>query len=372
MNDAPLLAYDAKIDSNELWMLSWEYDVLMQFDMLSMQLKKYYVIPREETQPYLHYMITLTKERVYILPYVNGDLFYVDREKNELNKVSMNIWKNENDKKITFSVSWNNKLWMFGLNRKGIVVYDEKSNNYWIENEDLTEDLYKKGIGCTAPLFNDAFYQDNSIVYATIHKSSFIVELNLENGKYIIHDLSVYGIDDIITLDKYDDLEQTFILTTFDGKEVIWNIKDGVEQVNNYGDFSTVQTQYAHILCDGSKKYCINWGDERIIVRNKKDNEYINTIVFEDISIKQNIQEVYKFGMIVKDGNDIYIQRRRDKYIYKLDCTNNRLIKMNYSIPIELKKRIMLECHKKGLVGGMYQESSDFDLHIMLNVMLSK
>ena len=41
MDDAPFLAFDAKIDSGELWMLSWEYDVLFQFDLRMMKLKNY-------------------------------------------------------------------------------------------------------------------------------------------------------------------------------------------------------------------------------------------------------------------------------------------------------------------------------------------
>ena len=368
MNNAPLLAFETKCDSDELWMLSCEYNVVTCFSRATMKLIDYFIIPRNSDDRNSYLMMAMTKEKIYILPYLDNKIYFIDRNTRTINELDIDIGTiSSNGMKIVFGQAINNKIIMLSSATKGILVYDEINKSVSIHNE------FAKEIGiylCKEEFdFNEYVVCDGSVLLALVNNSTLVLEYMLDEGKYQVHDFQKFApqLSTIRTMDKYGNSDRLrCFLTTASGFDCVWEPSTGkVDLV--YEDGYNDSIQYIHVYEYNNKKYYVGKNREEIrIIEN--NHTMVKSIEFDKYPTTSN---VVKFGMVYKSNRGIFLQRRKDDYIYFLNFQNDEISKTEFKISRDKKESILNEVYSEGFK-GLGMETNTFGLGTFLNALLSK
>ena len=79
-----------------------------------------------------------------------------------------------------------------------------------------------------------------------------------------------------------------------------------------------------------------------------------------------------KFGMIIHQNDGIYIQRRCNKKIYKINFSDDELKELDITIDLNIKKEIIEKCFLGGIQGNVFFESNDVDILFFLEKLTEK
>lgn len=330
------------VEEDSLWMLTNDTNVLCQFDLSSMKYLSSFVLPEKKITQYGHYSFTKVGKNVYVLPFINEDMFVIDIQTGEIKREKIPYKNSEKTQYGKFRIIGNddNKILMIGHNIKGIFVYDDKGFRVSYKYLDI---LKGAGIDITQEdsFFSDCYLQLGSKIYIPLYKNNYLFIVNIENESY-----QIIKMDEEIrlrTIDIINEKEAIFLFTTVDDERVIWSLKKGIIEKRKLNVLNLGEKIYIRAYYINNKYYYISAYERKIFV--EKDYkmleipfEYPNGEILEEGIFTQ-------FEAVFKNGKNIFFQARSDGSVFYIDTESDSIKRKDINISQEQKNSLIKETY---------------------------
>lgn len=365
MNNTFFISKNVRVEKNTLWMLTNDTNVLCEFDLSNMKYLSSYILPINKVIQYGCYAFTKSGEVIYVLPFLNEDMFVVNVQNGNIKKVELPYRNGDRMQSGKFHIvgNVNNKLVMLGHNIKGIFVYDEKDIHVNYEYLDLIKEA---GIDINQEnaFFSDCYIQLQNKIYAPFYKKNFLFVLNIEDETY-----QILKIDDSIrlrTIDIINEKEEIFLFTTVDDERVIWSQKKGIIEKKRLNVLNLGEKLYMRSYYVNNKYYYIAALERKIFV--EKDNMMIE-IPFE-YPIEQSFKEgeCTQFEAVFKNNMLIFFQVRSDGSIFCIDTERDCIKRMDIDISIEQRNSLIKNAYQNKKIESIWNENSYMNLKNLLDI----
>ncbi len=345
--DTVLLSLYCAIDDDFVWILSWEYDILIQIERTTFEYCDAFCVPIQEMKTFQHLAIASSGNRIYVIPFNDENLYYFNIDEKEFYRLDIPYEINEKSikGKFCFAVCWNNRLALFGNNLKFVLYYDESTNQFF-RDDSFLECLESAGVDVNHTVFTEFYSQVDNLVYVPVYNTSIIIIFDLESKEYTILDMG--NNFKLNTIFSYKDRDETrFMLTTTDDNVVMWSPTKGIEGIKN-NHLKKENDKYKFAGCVDGKSFFILERDTHIYATDDT-----GILKIEVGKSKQTIDYVlYGFATMI-DGSLVF-QERESGRLFSLDAVTCDIKELPTSISYEkiseiLKHRFKM-CQKVGII----------------------
>ena len=356
----------AFVSGNNLWLLTETTDILLCFDITTMKLEKYFLVPGDDLKQYAHMAMIQGEKGIYILPF-RGEGLYLCDDSEKMKQLPMPYEKSHQElDDFLICGSWKGNMAFVGHGVQGIFFYDEASGI--IEKQlDYINDIKQAGYDVSKPLFSDASCQVGSSLYVPIYRTNAILKIDLQKKSH-----ELYQLDDVEnlrlrTIDIFEsDGEYKFFLTTCDGDSLVWSQNKGVEDYRKLNLLQGNDRIYHRAYKINEKKYYIAAWERKIFIEKGQD---ISKLEF-DYELNGAVSELdhTQFEALFKSGNHIYFQARSNGQLFKIDTDRDVITRLDFCVSEKEKKKMIHDICKNRKTMGFMKESSVEDIEIFLGV----
>lgn len=372
-NNALFATYGAIIDGNDLWILTEGTDVLLHFDLTSMKLLNYYLIPAKNMVSCAHLKIIKVEDVIYAAPFKGKGLAYFNSKTEEIGNIDVPYEIHELEIKNKFNIltAWKSTLVLVGHAVRGIFYYDLSSQRF-IRDTTYLEKIKRAGCEKTGILFSDCYCQRKNKLYLPILGSEFVLEADLEHREYKIYKLRHEKQISLRTIDGYvQNGKEKFLLTTTDDEALVWSPADGVESMEKLERLRGKEKIYVRAFHVGEKNYYIAACERKVFVE-KEDSIRELGFAYESRGAYDEAEGYTQFEAVFKNGTEIYFQARSNGQIFRIDTTTDTIHRLDFDVTSEQKKEILRRvCHSR-TISEMLIENAGFDLDSFLEMYICK
>lgn len=361
------LSKGAIIDDGILWMLTEMTDVLLAFDMETMKLKKWIVVPGIEWMQCGYMAMLKSSKGIYAIPFYGEGVYLFDNF-GGVRKIPI---PDENcfhaTGKFLISGVWKNDLAIVGHGVNGIFFYNEVTQKVEKKSDYLTM-IAEAGYDNSIPLFSDEYCQVGSSLYIPIYKTNAILKTDIESRTNELIQLEASKVIRIRTIDNFiRDGKNYFLLTTCDDESLIWSPKKGIEEFKKMDLLNGNEKIYHRAYHINEKRYYISALERKVFVDTGVD-------VFElrfDYELDGAVSELdhTQFEAVFKSNDNIFFQARSNGQLFRIDTTKDIITRVDFNISVEEKRKIILNlCAAKKMISTK-EESNLVDLELFLGIL---
>lgn len=344
------------IDNNSLWMVTNDTDILCHFDFETMELKEWHVVPTEILDQYAHGLLKF-KKNLYLIPNYGKEMFIYKTEKKEFEKVEVPFGEEANKPaKFVISTGYANKIFMVGHNIEGIYCYDECNKSFIITKAYLKK--IKKYNDCgESPYFSDCYVKIGKMLYIPLYHRSLILIFDMESLETEVVDIgeNIY----LKTIDYIGD--DRFFLTTCNDERLLWSREEGVQERRTLDQLIGQLKIYDRAFYEHEKYYYIASCERKVFVEKggiitELPFSYDKNSPFTEGTVYTQFEAIFRFR------GSIFFQARSNGQLYKIDTLTDIISEVDFSVPVEEKKKIKLNSYKERKKLGVAREDDLFDL----------
>lgn len=350
---------DSIIDDSSLWILSWEYDILLRVRKSTFTVENYYCIPCSKIEPFQHLMISSSDNEVYVLPYNGQELYMIDKNDNSLSRISIPYSDTESKMgaKFAFSVYWKGIIALFSGAFNKVYYYDDKMNLLLID--DLSP-LFT-GSERKTSLITEFYAQIDNIVYIPVYQTNVFLRINIETKEKDFIELDKhYRLHTIMSYKEEND--NKLMLVTLDDETIIWSSLKGIER-SKKNKIKEETDKYKYACCINNKYYYI---PERQDVIYVEKNGVIIPVKYKDNSNRRTNQ-VVQYGFVNVIDNNILFQERESGRLFILNTESDEVNAIAGGIGETDGRKIMMERYQGYINFSLIEENKYMGLKEFLN-----
>lgn len=324
------------LDGDILWMVTIHTDVVLKIDWGSKQIVGSFQIPESKNIDYAHTVMKKVDEKIYIFPLYGDGCFCFDITSEKFNKIGLDCGGDKLSCVVRIAEMADDKNIIFvDHNTNRIYKLDSRNNSVSRVGENLEEELKRKGVDVSFPIFSWQHFIMSNILYIPVNNKNMCVCFDMSTYDYFIKEFE----SDIQLKFIAGDDEKT-IFTTSDNRIFVHKcLSDEVEELTD-----TIRDGGADLypFCIKDKIVFLPFCQRRVYLF---DNGTMSRFDVPYSFIKRDVFPETKgcsqYEAVIVDGGKLYFQARSNGELFCLDTDEKTVSITRFSISHKLLVKVL-------------------------------